>query len=53
MKVVALEEISRISQEKERERKLQFEIDEMMFGKDYLIGKEREADIGNAYQAIR
>ena len=53
MKIVALEEISRISKEKEKEKRLNIEIDELIFGRDYLTGIERGADIGHAYQAIR
>ena len=53
MKVSALEEMSLIAKEKEKERKLNLEIDEMMFGKDYLKAIEAEVVHGNAYQAIR
>jgi hypothetical protein len=53
MKVAALEEISRIAKEKEKEKRLNIEIDELIFGKDYLTGIEREVVHGHAYQAIR
>jgi hypothetical protein len=53
MKVAALEETSRIAKEKEKEKKLNLEIDELIYGKDYLTNRDREIESGNAYQAIR
>ena len=55
MKLMALEERARITKEREREKKLNLEIDEALFGKDYLTtkDKEREANIGNVHQNTR